>query len=97
VSREVHVAGVPQLVDGRYLRQRCSWCGCVLIDQDLTLVAVAVVEGEEPGPPATWGVDEYVVIEGPVRYVVAVDPSETGEGAKIPNDCCMRLDPAVTR
>lgn len=34
-----HIAGLDVQV-GRYLRQRCAWCGAMLSDYDLARVAV---------------------------------------------------------
>ena len=46
----IHFAGLKITVDGK-MRQRCAWCGKLLIDVDLERVAVPV---DQPGEPATW-------------------------------------------
>jgi hypothetical protein len=45
----IHITGVPAQV-GPLLRQRCAWCGTLLLDYDLTRVAVP--EGQDPQPGA---------------------------------------------
>jgi len=83
----VHIAGVDVQV-GALLRQRCSWCGAVLIDYDLDRIAVPV--GQDPRP-ATWPVGELVARDGVASYIV-----EHVDGADLPAESCARLDPAVT-
>lgn len=82
-----HIAGL-DVQAGRYLRQRCSWCGAVLSDYDLA--RVAVLEGLNPRP-ATWTVGALVAIDGIASWVV-----EHEDGAELPADACAQLDPAVT-
>lgn len=41
MSALTHLAGVDVQI-GTQLRQRCSWCGAVLIDEDLSMTAVAL-------------------------------------------------------
>jgi hypothetical protein len=36
--------------DGRYVRQRCAWCGAVLIDEDLQRFNSPVEDAGEPLP-----------------------------------------------
>ncbi|MEZ0077383.1 hypothetical protein [Planotetraspora sp. GP83] len=49
----VHIAG-PDIQVGAQLRQRCAWCGAVLLDYDLSCVAVpeARTRGPACGPSA---------------------------------------------
>jgi len=82
-----HIAGLDVQV-GRFLRQRCAWCGAVLSDYDLALVAV--LEGQNPRP-AMWTVGALVAIDGAAAWVV-----EHEDGAELPADACAQLDPAVT-
>lgn len=86
-----HIAGPDLTVDGRRLRQRCIWCGAVIVDYDLERVAVP--DGQDP-TPATWKPGTFVRVSGtfPVAYV-AVDPPE---GGRYPPDSCMALDDEVT-
>lgn len=88
MSAIVHIAGNDVQV-GPYLRQRCAWCGAVLVDYDLTLVAVP--EGQDPRP-ATWPVGGLVEVDGHVSSTV---PHE--DGKQLPENACAQLDPAVTR
>lgn len=81
----VHIAGEVITVSGRHMRQRCSWCGAVLIDYDLTMIAVPV--GQDPTPP-TWPVGDQVRIDGNVS---TIEPGHT-----LPADSCAKLDPAAT-
>lgn len=47
-----HMAGIDVTIDGRYLRQRCAWCDEIIIDVDLTAIAVALERCADcnPGP-----------------------------------------------
>lgn len=82
-----HVAGLDVQV-GRFLRQRCAWCGAVLSDYDLARVAVP--EGQDLRP-AMWTVGALVAIDGAAAWVV-----EHEDGAELPAGACAQLDPAVT-
>lgn len=81
----VHVAGLPVTIQGRYLRQRCAWCGAVLVDHDLAAIAVPI--GQDP-TPGTWTVGALVERDGPVTSLV--------EGDDLPDNACALLDPAAT-
>lgn len=83
----IHITGMYVRV-GALLRQRCAWCGAVLIDYDLTRIAVP--EGQDP-TPATWPVGELVAVDGGMSYTV---PHE--DGGALPEGACARLDPEVT-
>lgn len=74
---------------GSRVRQRCSWCGAVLIDYDLTRIAVPV--GQEPGGPGMWETGRLVFHAGGVSYVVAHE-----DGRDLPAGACALLDDAVT-
>jgi hypothetical protein len=41
-----HIVGMPVVVQGHLCRQRCAWCGAVLVDVDLAQIAVAGGSGE---------------------------------------------------
>jgi len=86
-SGVIHIAGVDVQV-GAHLRQRCSWCGAVLIDYDLT--RVAVMEGEDPRP-ATWPPGDLVLVDGNVSATVAHN-----DGDQLPSNACAALDTEVT-
>lgn len=86
----VHIAGLDVQV-GPYLRQRCSWCGAVLIDVDLRNVNFQISE-DDPNPKyATWEVGKLVCVDENVKYIV-----EHEDGAKLPPQACAMLDPSVT-
>lgn len=82
-----HIVGMYVRIGDR-LRQRCAWCGAVLIDYDLA--AMAVPEGQDP-TPATWPVGELVRLDGPVTWKL-----DHVDGDQLPADACGMLDPEVT-
>ncbi|GAA4226100.1 hypothetical protein GCM10022254_09940 [Actinomadura meridiana] len=84
----IHIAGPVIVVHPGYMRQRCSWCGTVLVDYNLERVAVP--EGQEP-TPATWEFGGLVEVDGGMSTVV---PHADGE--PLPAGACALLDPAVT-
>jgi hypothetical protein len=79
----VHVAGPCITFAGRWVRQRCVWCGHVLIDMDLARTA---------NTPARWAVDALVHVDGSMSWVATADDNDEG---RVPDRCCMCLDPAV--
>jgi hypothetical protein len=83
----VHIAGHDVQV-GSHLRQRCAWCGAVLVDYALDRVAVP--EGTDPRP-ATWPVGDLVAVDGPLSYVV-----EHEDGQPLPDNACGAIDVEVT-
>jgi hypothetical protein len=83
----VHIAGVRVQV-GALLRQRCAWCGTVLIDYDLARIAVPL--GEDP-TPATWPTGDLVLVDGRMSTVA---PHVDGED--LPPNACARIDPEFT-
>jgi hypothetical protein len=87
MSGMVHLAGLVIQVD-KHMRQRCSWCGVILCDYALDRVMVPSVM---LGPPATWEVDAFVLVEGPMSMVIEREEN------KLPEGSCALLDPAVTR
>lgn len=95
-----HIAGVDLTVSGVHIRQRCSWCGHVLIDCDLTRIAVAM---SPTGPvqdvdarPGTWKIGALVRVDGYVSMTVEPEMGETGEQNKLPGDACALLPPEMT-
>lgn len=90
---ETHIAGLEVAWDGRYLRQRCAWCGTVLLDYDLE-----TLQSSDGGVPAPWPLGALVRQQGGSSWVEPTDPSDTHpEESRAPEDACVRLDPAVTR
>jgi hypothetical protein len=83
VSPVTHIAGA-QVEVGSHLRQRCSWCGAILADYDLTRIAVP--EGQDPRP-AMWETGKLVRVDGPASWIV-----EHEDGADLPADSCAALE-----
>ncbi len=94
----VHIAGLDVEIGPR-LRQRCAWCGAVLIDVDQTLVAVKIPEGKTEKQARadgdlkmpTWAVGSLVMIDGGVKAAV-----EHKDGERLPSNCCGSLDAEAT-
>lgn len=70
----VHIAGRAICVLDRFCRQRCAWCGEVLIDFDLQ--RIATIDGEGPG---SWAEGAYVRVDGGASMLVQ---------PPMPEDCC---------
>lgn len=83
----VHIAG-PWIEVGTQLRQRCAWCGAVLIDYALDRIAVP--EGQDPRP-ATWPTGELIEVDGNASLV---RPHTDGEA--LPANACAQIDHDVT-
>lgn len=88
----VHIAGNDLRVNN-LLRQRCAWCGAVLVDYDLDRLMVPTDQIPADGDfrPATWPVGDLVEVDGNATWVV---PHE--DGAQLPANACGRIDAAVT-
>jgi hypothetical protein len=84
----IHIAAVDVRI-GQHLRQRCGWCGAVLIDYDLARIAVPV--GQDP-TPAVWPYGSLVLVAGGISVSV-----EHEDGQPLPEGSCGHLDPEVTR
>lgn len=74
-----HIAGVLITLDEQLMRQRCAWCDHVLIDYDLSRIAVPV---DQPGPPASWEQGALVAVDGGASWAVG------GPGDQLPDDFC---------
>jgi hypothetical protein len=84
----VHIAGIPLMV-GPWQRQRCGWCGAVLLDNDVR--GVCTCDDGAVALPPTWEPGALVAVDGAASYVVAhVD------GEDLPAGACGALDPSVT-
>jgi hypothetical protein len=88
----IHIAGIALVFENRYMRQRCGWCGTVLIDEDMTLVAV--VQGTEQVGVPFW--EPYALIEVDGGMSSVIEPTIEAESMKMPEASCMKLDPAIT-
>lgn len=77
-----HIAGQRVIISDRYLRQRCAWCTDVLLEYDLTRIAVPEVAGNETADPtpATWPPGALVTVDGHASW--------TTDGAQLPDDAC---------
>lgn len=96
----LHIVGLDVQV-GSARRQRCAWCGALLLDDDLTRMAWTLdPDGTDPGPPPVWPIGELIAVDGGVERVVPRDawPDSATPGEKrLPDGCCALLDPEVTR
>jgi hypothetical protein len=95
MNEVTHIAAQPIVVSGRRQRQRCAWCGAVLIDYDLARVAVKVEPGQVPQPPSTWEVGVLVRVVG--GYSSVVDPEFVNGEPQLPENSCASVDDEVTR
>ena len=86
----IHVAGHDVQV-GPLLRQRCAWCGAMLVDVDLRDVG-AFDAGDGPSPYPTWPCGALIDHSDGIAFVV-----DHADGADVPDGCCAKIDPAVTR
>lgn len=91
-----HIVGCDITVNARFVRQRCSWCGELLVDADASAIAkpVADIRGDET--PAefvgVWPVGRLVRVEGFNPRCTELLPDDE----RYPDDACMAIDPAVT-
>lgn len=92
----VHIAGHPITVNGRYLRQRCAWCGAIILDYDLSTLAFTDDTPEEDRHPATWPVGDMIASDGGHTWIAAT-PDHTGNVETMPAQACAYLDPEATR
>lgn len=82
---KTHIAGLGLVIGDRFARQRCAWCGEVMVDEDATCIAVP--EGSSPRDPL-WPVNTLVRFEvapGVTSYTVVT-------ADVLPDDCCARID-----
>jgi hypothetical protein len=88
-----HIAGNDVQVGGQ-LRQRCAWCGTVLIDYALGRLMVPVDQLPADGSdfrPGTWPVGALVELNGGVSRIV-----EHEDGKPLPENACGTAHPEVT-
>jgi len=94
--KEVAVTGVTHIAGndiqiGNLLRQRCAWCGAVLVDYNLDQIMYTEDTPVDERRPATWPVGELVEIDGIATKLV---PHENG--AQLPANACGRIEAAIT-
>lgn len=80
-----HIAGAQLHLFGRYLRQRCDWCGVIIIEYDLARVMVP--EGQTTGTPAMWPVGGLIRVDGHMSAEVESVEDEPGV-FRLPMDSC---------
>lgn len=80
--------------EGVLLRQRCSWCGTVLLDTNLSRIAVPVEQADEPYP--TWPVGAFVDRYGHDEAVQVCSLVEWEHPAPVPENACLRMPPEST-
>lgn len=74
----IHIAGPDIRVD-TLLRQRCAWCGELLLDYDLDRIAVP--EGCDP-TPSVWTVGKLVAVDGNASWEMP------DSGNSLPDESC---------
>lgn len=80
-----HIAGSFVMVDERYLRQRCAWCGHTLIDVDKVDTQMNVPAGKTFAEVhGTWDVGSLVEADEVVQRL-----QQTLDGS-VPANSCMR-------
>jgi hypothetical protein len=84
----VHIAGVCLTVFGRFMRQRCDWCGIILLEYDLSRIAVPV---DQPGPPPYWTAGSLVRVDGHVSAEI-LNPESVDGQTQLKSDSCV-FDP----
>lgn len=92
----IHIAG-PTIQIGPQRRQRCSWCGAVIDDYDLSRTAVAIQYDEDGKAipwdgPAEWPVGGLVARDGNVTWVIEHNPGVD----RLPEGSCGLLPFDVT-
>lgn len=101
MTGQTHIVGPPiawrDPEHGTLVRQRCSWCGALLRDEIPEQMMVAI-DPDDPDPDTTipdWPVGELMRLEGDgwpwIRSVIDAPIDE------IAPDCCLLLDPEITR
>jgi hypothetical protein len=83
-----------------HVRQRCAWCGTILIDQDLTRVAYKINEDEGIGESTyhtipTWPVDQWTCRDGAMTFTEDIEMNDQGI-IKCREDSCMMLPYELT-
>jgi hypothetical protein len=91
MATETHIAGLQMDVRGRYLLQRCGWCGAVMAAYDRQRVAVL----GEWSDPALFEVGRLIRFsyDGPVARFGGVTLARTSmvmldETDELPDDAC---------
>lgn len=92
-SGTVHVAGF-ELQYAERMRQRCAWCGEVLIDQELALVAYP---DDHPTKTFTvWPAGKQILHDGVMWSLVEDEPGAMPGTINVDLRSCMRVPPELT-
>lgn len=83
-----HIAGRVAMFDG-IQRQRCAWCGDLMLNDDLRNMAVA---GEDKSPPR--GFEEGALVRVDATPSGAGTSYVTIPGRKLPDDACLLRAPS---
>lgn len=76
-------------------RQRCLWCGALILEMELDRIAVQIpADGSPPQPPATWEPGAVIRMEGDNPKISSV--VEVGPEDRLPDDACANIDYDVT-
>jgi hypothetical protein len=92
----VHIAALSYQFES-IIRQRCSWCGAVLIDADLSMIAFQPNDdGSAPSFPV-WEGGRQILRDGHVTSVIDDEISADHEGGiRVDDRCCMRIPRETT-
>lgn len=80
----VHIAGACITLFGMFMRQRCDWCGAILLEYDLRRVAVPAGQDAMPG---NWAPGSLVRVDGNMTAEIA-NPQEVEGEVQLPPDSC---------
>lgn len=78
----VHWVG-PVVTIGGQVRQRCVWCGYLLLDENPTSINVAIDPASDPRGDLeatrmpTWAEGSHVAVDGAATYVYALIDDES--------------------
>lgn len=91
MATETHVAGADLEIQGRYLIQRCAWCGAVMLAYDYERISMPG-EWKKPGTFTVGGLVRFTY-DGPVaRWGEAVLSRTMMEALvdaeRLPEDAC---------
>lgn len=59
MTETTHITSNAVTVDGRYLKQRCVWCGEIIADYDFAMSA-----SSDGKPPSGWECGILITIDG---------------------------------
>lgn len=97
----VHITSNDVTFEGRRRRQRCVWCGALIVDDDLTRMAWPLnPDGTDPGPPGAFPAGRLVETVGElgafsIRSLLPLEDNDPN-AMLVPDNGCCRLDPFVT-